>query len=60
MNQLLVSPTEWKDNLGDFMDLDTCALNAVESSTETDETPTVNVVYGQDTTGTNAVTLVVN
>ena len=44
MTWLLVSRTRWKDTLEDFMDLGTCALNGVETSIETNETPTVNVV----------------
>ena len=30
MNWLFVSPAAWKDSLGDFMDLDTCAIREAE------------------------------
>ena len=30
MNWLFVSPVGWKDSLGDFMDLDTCAIRKAE------------------------------
>lgn len=32
MNWLSVSPTGWKDTLGDFMDLDSCAVHGVSPS----------------------------
>ena len=44
MNWLSVSPTGWKDSLGDFMDLDTCALTADAAPITPSESLTVNAV----------------
>ena len=44
MNWLSVSPTGWKETLGDFMDLDTCAITTDDVSEITEETTKVNAV----------------
>ena len=44
MNWLSVSPTGWKDSLGDFIDLDSCVLNGVVASEDDSESLGVNAM----------------
>ena len=44
MNWLFVSPAEWKDSLGDFMDLDSCAVHETEVVCSPSEEVSVNAV----------------
>ena len=43
MNWLSVSPAGWKDSLGDFMDLDTCAVQEAELAPSPTEEVLVHV-----------------
>ena len=43
MNWLFVSPAAWKDSLGDFMDLDTCAIGKAEMVPSPTEEVSVHV-----------------